>query len=168
MENNYLTNQRVEQERNTSELIVERYLNEQGYYTRHSTKEEDWLGYDICVLSPKQNKEIHIDVKNSETKNQNTNNFLYTTVNSIGEHYTSKKTDYVAYLNRPSYLHNKVEIVFIEFYKLHTLLSKYPERQSKKHKLGKYVLISKDVIKSYGKTVEYFNIINYESIKRKY
>jgi len=144
---------KIEQEKTKSEIIVTRFISESGgWLASQSTKRDDFDGVDIVAINPKTNKQITIDVKNSNDKNRNSPNFLFTTVNGLGKPYTTKRTDYVAFLNRPeSFGPHKVEIVFIEFNKLTEIIetnNKIKYLPSKEYKLGRYVLIPKYLVRN--------------------
>ena len=151
--------QKVQHEKWTSEIIVLKDICERGKcYASQSTQAHDFNGVDIVTIDKITKQEYTIDVKDSEDKNRNTRNFLFTTVNSVGKRYTKKQTDYIAFLNRDTSLGpDKVEIVYIKFTILHNLIETYhfKEYQSHDYELGRYILIPKILVQQHGKSKMY-------------
>ena len=152
----------VEHEKSTSEYIVMRSISASGKsYASQSTKKHDFDGVDIVVINKEDHTEYTIDVKNSRNENRNTTNFLFTVVNGLGKSYITKKTDYIAFLNRDTSLGpNTVEIVYVKFDIIKTIIEKHNLKlyQSKTYKLGKYVLIPKYIARKYGQSRMWSNI----------
>lgn len=133
---------------NITEPIVHKAFKIKGYTIVNSTKDEDFNGIDFKVINPKTNKLTLIDVKCSEEKNYWTSNFLFTIKSKYGKHYKEKQTEYVAFINVPTY-----EIVIIDIERLSRIVDKAIPRKGN----GIYVLINKKETADFGYTINYKN-----------
>ena len=143
------TQERVDNARNNTEIIVKKFFELKGYKVNQSTKNEDFNGIDLKVYSTKEDKDIYIDVKCSENKNQKTRNFLYTTSSVNGKLYTRKKTDYVAFIDFPTN-----SITLISFDKLKELIDKTEDHDSRDGGMGKFHLLPKSDVRELGNTYD--------------
>ncbi len=140
---NSTTKERVYKARAIDEALIKQFFERRGYTVEQSNREEDFQGIDLKVYNPEGHR-VNIDVKCSSNSNQNTNNFLYTTV-SNGKSYKTKKTDYIVYID-----HTDDSITMISMENLSALINESKEYKSIRHDNGYFVLLNKDEVKSLG------------------
>jgi len=143
------TEERVKNARNNTEIIAKKFFELKGYIVKQSSRDEDFNGIDLKVYSKREDKDIYIDVKCSEDKNQKTRNFLYTTSSVNGKLYTRKKTDYVAFIDFPTN-----SITLISFDNLKELIDKTEDKPSRDGGKGAYHLLLKDDVRNLGNSYD--------------
>lgn len=140
---NSTTKERVYKARVIDEALIKQFFESRGYTVEQSNREEDFQGIDLKVYTH-EGQRVNIDVKCSSNSNQNSSNFLYTTV-SNGKSYKTKKTDYIVYID-----HADDSITMISMENLSTLIDESKEYKSKRDANGYFVLLNKDKVKSLG------------------